>query len=77
MDKEAEEQRVLDEKAALDAEQQLLDVNKEVEEVGEEPIIVTKIPRQLPPAPVIQYEEVPECPPELPGTGVNKKVFFT
>lgn len=47
-----------------------------IEVEGEEPPKpATKIPRPLPAAPVIQFEEPPEPPPELPGVGVNKKVF--
>nr|CAI5852213.1 unnamed protein product [Callosobruchus analis] len=35
-----------------------------------------KFPRPLPPAPVIQHEELPEPPPEPAGVGVNKKVYY-
>ncbi|XP_022920773.1 radial spoke head protein 6 homolog A isoform X2 [Onthophagus taurus] len=73
-EKEAEEQRIMDEKEALEAQQKLDDLANQ--EVGGEDVPVSKIPRQLPPAPLNLFEEVPECPPELPGTGVNKKTYF-
>lgn len=49
----------------------------DIEVEAEEPIRKDKkVPRHLPPVPIIQFEEPPEPPSEFPGVGVNKKVFL-
>lgn len=61
---------------ALPPDEINLDEIANIEVEAEEPLKpVTKIPRPLPPAPVIIFEEPPEPPSELPGVGVNKKVI--
>ncbi|KAF5307476.1 hypothetical protein FQR65_LT06831 [Abscondita terminalis] len=53
---------------------ELESISKVQETEGEGP--VSKVPRTLPPAPEIHYQEPPEPPPEPLGTGANKKVYY-